>query len=84
MAVSLSVVQENTKFCSAREFTATFACMDMTKVQLWQDQGKWRAYLQDYPDQQVQGESFEELQFKLSQLCRELTSGKLPSVRKVA
>lgn len=53
------------------------------KYVLSQDQGKWRGYLEDYPDSVVQGESFDEVQFKLYQLCRQLITGK-PALRKIA
>ncbi len=37
----------------------------MTKFLCSQDHGKWCGYLQDHPDRQVHGESFEELEIKL-------------------
>jgi hypothetical protein len=56
----------------------------MTKYMIWQDQGKWRASLQSSPDQQIQAESFEELQLKLGHLSRERTSDKPAPLRKIA
>ncbi len=56
----------------------------MTKYTIWQDQGKWRACLQGSPDQQIQAESFEELQFKLAHLSRERIGDKSSNLRKVA
>jgi hypothetical protein len=56
----------------------------MTKYMIWQDQGKWRACLQSSPDQQIQAESFEELQLKLSHLSRERTGDKPATLRKIA
>jgi len=50
----------------------------------WQDQGKWRGHLEGYPDSLVQGESFDEVQFKLYQLCRDRMNRKLPHLRKIA
>jgi hypothetical protein len=44
----------------------------MTRFLWSQDQGKWCGYLQDHPDRQVHGESFEELEVKLRQLSRDL------------
>lgn len=58
--------------------------MNVPKYVVLQDQGKWRGYLEGYPDHQVQGESFDELQFKLSHLTRELLAGKLQPLRKIA
>jgi hypothetical protein len=51
---------------------------------LSQDQGKWRGHLEGYPDSLVQGESFDEVQFKLYQLCRDRMNRKLPHLRKIA
>jgi hypothetical protein len=48
------------------------------------DQEKWRGYLQGYPDQSAQGDSFDEVQFKLSLLWRNLVSGQSPTIRKAA
>ena len=56
----------------------------MTKYMIWQDQGKWRGCLQSSPDQQIQAESFEELQFKLGHLSRERTGDKPATLRKIA
>lgn len=51
---------------------------------LSQDQGKWRGHLEGYPDSAVQGESFDEVQFKLGQLYRNLITGKPSYLRKIA
>ncbi|HMS85582.1 MAG TPA: hypothetical protein PKD12_18225 [Nitrospira sp.] len=48
------------------------------------DQDKWRGYLQGYPDQSAQGDSFDEVEFKLSLLWRELASRQSPPIRKAA
>jgi hypothetical protein len=56
----------------------------MTKYIIWEEQGKWRGCLQGSPDQQVQGESFEELQLKLCQLCRGQIGDKSSTIRKIA
>ena len=47
--------------------------MRSSKYILWQDDNGWRGYLEGYPEYEVQGESFEELQVKLWQLHQELT-----------
>lgn len=57
---------------------------DIPRYVLSQDQGKWYGHLEGYPDSSVQGESFDEVQFKLYQLCRDLISGKLSYLRKIA
>jgi hypothetical protein len=58
--------------------------MEQPKFVFSQDQGKWCGHLQGYPDYSAQGESFEELQFKLRQLHRDLIGGKPSNVRKIA
>ncbi len=60
------------------------ASMDSTKYIYWQDQDLWLGYLQDYPDYWTQGESLEYLQSHLRDLYRDLTSGEIPGVRKLA
>lgn len=44
----------------------------------------WLGYLDEFPDYMSQGESPEELQENLKDIYQELTSGNIPSVRKVA
>jgi hypothetical protein len=46
--------------------------MRSTKYILWEEQGQWYGYLQDYPDYMAYGKSFEDLQFKLRDLQRDL------------
>jgi hypothetical protein len=58
--------------------------MNIPRYVLSQDQGKWRGHLEGYPDSLVQGESFDEVQFKLYQLCRDRMNRKLPHLRKIA
>ena len=54
--------------------------MESTKYIYWQDKNQWLGYLQDYPDYWTQGESLEDLQSHL----RDLTSGEIPGIRKLA
>jgi len=58
--------------------------LDTPRYLLSQDQGKWRGHLEGYPDSVVQGESFDEVQFKLGQLCRTLITGKPSNLRMIA
>ena len=44
----------------------------------------WLGYLEDYPDNWTQGVSKEELEEHLFDVYKELTSGNIPAVRKVA
>jgi len=50
--------------------------MELAQYTVWQDQGQWRGFLRDYPDQQAQAESFEELELKLRRLHHDLTARK--------
>jgi predicted RNase H-like HicB family nuclease len=58
--------------------------METTKFIHWQDGSMWLGYLEEYPDYMTQGETFEELKENLRDLYKDLTSGAIPSVRKVA
>lgn len=58
--------------------------MDTPRYVISLDQDKWRGHLQGYPDQSAQGDSFDEVEFKLSLLWRDLVNRKSPPVRKAA
>ena len=44
----------------------------------------WLGYLEEYPDYMTQAETTEELQENLKDLYEELTSGRIPGVRRLA
>jgi len=50
----------------------------------WQDGDMLLGYLDEFPDYLTQGESLAELKENLRDLYRDLTSGEIPGVRKVA
>lgn len=50
----------------------------------WQDENMWLGYLEEYPDYMTQGETLDELKENLKDLFKDLTSGFIPCVRKVA
>jgi predicted RNase H-like HicB family nuclease len=50
----------------------------------WQDDEMWLGYLEEFPDYMTQGETLQELQENLKDLYEELTSGRIPGVRRVA
>jgi len=50
----------------------------------WQDGETWLGYLEEFPECMTQGRSLSELEENLRDLYRDLTDGKIPSVRKVA
>jgi len=58
--------------------------MKATKYIYWQDEDMWLGYLEEYPDYWTQGETMEELEENLRDIYRELTSGSIPYVRRVA
>lgn len=58
--------------------------METIKYVYWKDGEMWIGYLEEYPDYMTQGETIEELKENLKELYRELTSGAIPCVRKVA
>jgi predicted RNase H-like HicB family nuclease len=50
----------------------------------WQDGDMWLGYLDEFPDYMTQGATQEELQENLKDIYEELTSGRIPGVRRVA
>jgi predicted RNase H-like HicB family nuclease len=57
--------------------------MPAVKFVYWEEDGAWLGYLQDYPDYRTQGKTFEDLKNHLKDLYRDITSGEVPSIRKV-
>lgn len=56
----------------------------MKRYVYWQDEGFWLGYFEEFPDYMTQGETLEDLKEQLRDLYKDLTSGAIPSVRKVA
>jgi predicted RNase H-like HicB family nuclease len=50
----------------------------------WQDDDMWLGYLDEYPDYWTQGETEKELRENLLDIYKELESGAIPNVRKMA
>ena len=44
----------------------------------------WLGFFEEFPDYVTQGESLEELQENLRDLYKDLTSGEIPGIRRVA
>lgn len=57
--------------------------MNVTKIVVWEEDGGWLGYLQDYPDYWTQGDTLEDLKEHLRDLYKDLTSGEIPGIRKV-
>jgi len=58
--------------------------MNTIKYIYWQDENMWLGYLEEYPDYWTQGKTFDELKENLFDIYKELTSGRIPAVRRVA
>jgi predicted RNase H-like HicB family nuclease len=58
--------------------------MKTIKYIYWQDGDMWLGYLDEFPDYMTQGVTQEELQENLKDIYEELTSGRIPGVRRVA
>ncbi len=54
------------------------------KYVYWQEDDLWLGYLEEFPDYWTQGRSEAELRENLVDLYKELTSGQIPNVRRVA
>lgn len=57
--------------------------MTTVKFIYWQDGDWWLGYLEEFPDYHTQGETLGDLKEHLLGLYRDLTSGEIPSVRRV-
>jgi predicted RNase H-like HicB family nuclease len=58
--------------------------MKSVRYVYWQDGDMWLGYMQEFPDYMTQGETQDELQENLKDIYEELTSGRIPAVRRVA
>ncbi|MBI3752880.1 MAG: hypothetical protein HY266_02395 [Deltaproteobacteria bacterium] len=58
--------------------------METTRFIYWQDNAMWLGYLEEYPGYMTQGESLDDLKQNLTDIYKDLTSGAIPCVRKVA
>ena len=58
--------------------------MEKTKFVYWRDGNMWVGYLEEYPDYMTQGETLDELKENLVDIYKDLTSGTIPCVRRVA
>lgn len=57
--------------------------MERKKYVYWKEEDMWLGYLEEFPDYMTQGESLDELKENLIDIYKELTSGTIPSVRRV-
>ncbi|HVS35200.1 MAG TPA: type II toxin-antitoxin system HicB family antitoxin [Gemmataceae bacterium] len=57
--------------------------MQAVKIIVWEEDGVWLGYLQDYPDYWTQGETFDDLREHLKDLYQDVTGGTIPGIRRV-
>ena len=57
--------------------------MIQLKIIVWEEDGGWLGYLQDYPDYWTQGDTLDELRENLKDIYSEITSGAIPGIRRV-
>jgi len=57
--------------------------METKKIVVWQQDGVWLGYLQEYPDYWTQGDSPEELREHLIDLYADLSGGLIDGARRV-
>jgi len=58
--------------------------MNSIRYVYWQDGDAWLGHLEEFPDYLTQGESLADLEEHLRDLQKDLTSGVIPAVRRVA
>ena len=58
--------------------------METKKYVHWQENDMWLGCFEEYPDYMTQGATLEELKENLKDIYKELTSGAIPHVRRVA
>ena len=58
--------------------------MSGEKYVYWKDRDMWLGYIEEYADYMTQGQSLEELEESLRDLYRDLTSGEIPGIRRIA
>ncbi len=58
--------------------------MNTARYLRWQDGEIWLGYLEEFPDYLTQGASLDDLEEHLRDLYRDLSSGEIPGIRKVA
>jgi len=50
----------------------------------WEEEGTWLGYFEAFPDYWTQGTSREDLEEHLRDLYKDLSSGEIPNIRRVA
>jgi hypothetical protein len=55
--------------------------MQGVKMVVWEEDGGWLGFLQDYPDYWTQGETLDDLKEHLADLNRDIISGTIPGIQ---
>ncbi len=58
--------------------------MKEVKITYWQDGKWWLGYLNDYPEYETQGESFDELKANIIDILKDINEEKIDGLRKIA
>jgi len=58
--------------------------MNTARYVHWQDGEMWLGFFEEFPDYLTQGETNEELEENLRDIYRDLTSGEISGIRRVA
>jgi hypothetical protein len=56
--------------------------MDTIKFVYYQENDFWVGWLEEYPDYRTQGQNIEELKINLKDIYKDITTGKVPQVRR--
>ncbi len=57
--------------------------MEKRKFTYYQEEDMWIGWLEEFPDYRTQGETLDELKDNLKDIYDEVTSGRIPCVRRV-
>jgi predicted RNase H-like HicB family nuclease len=57
--------------------------MQAVKIIVWEEEGAWLGYLQDYPDYWTQGDTLDDLKDHLKDLYQDVISGTIAGIRRV-
>ena len=79
-----TLVQEESGGSIRKAIRGVLLTMIKQKYVYWKDDDTWLGYLEQFPDYWTQGETEDELKEHLVDLYKELTSGTIPNVRKMA
>ncbi len=55
----------------------------VVKIVVWEEDGTWMGYVQEYPDYWTQGNTLDDLKDHLKDLYADLSSGLIPGARRV-